>query len=426
MKKLFRYQQEGVDYLLDKKRAILADEMGLGKTVQAAELIRCLFEQKKINNALVVCPASLKINWKRELEDRGLSVETIEKAKDLLATDSVGKVFVITYNIIHKDLPFLQLKAVGAECVICDEAHYLKNPTTLQSKKVSQLAKDVEYCVLITGTPIPNRPIEVYPLLKVVTDLKSYASYYSFARRFANARQMPWGFDVRGASNIKQLSGILDTCMIRRLKKDVLTELPPKTIQTIALPSSPATNKLIKQEKKYSLKDLEKNPEKAMVGEFATLRREQAISKVPQAVKYIKEDVLCELKKVVIFAYHKEVIAQLADKLSDNFGVVTLTGASTAKERQHAVDTFQKDPYTQIFIGQIQAAGTGITLTAASTVIFAEFTWTPSDLAQAIDRCHRIGQKDNVSAIFLTLAKSIDERMLVSNIKKKLIINELL
>ena len=135
---------------------------------------------------------------------------------------------------------------------------------------------------------------------------------------------------------------------------------------------------------------------------------------------------LCELKKVVIFAYHREVISQLAEGLSNNFGVVTLTGASTTKERQHAVDTFQKDPYTQIFIGQIQAAGTGITLTAASTVIFAEFTWTPSDLAQAIDRCHRIGQKDNVTAQFLTLAKSIDEKMLETNIKKKLIINELL
>ena len=194
MKKLFTYQQEGVDYLLGKKRAILADEMGLGKTIQAAEFIRCLFEQKKINNALVVCPASLKINWKRELEDRGLTVQTIEKAKDIIDTTSVGKVFVVTYNIVHKDLPFLQLEAVGAGCVICDEAHYLKTPTTLQSKKVSQLAKDTEYCVLITGTPVPNRPIEIYPLLKLVTDLGGYTSYYSFARRFANAKKDAVGF----------------------------------------------------------------------------------------------------------------------------------------------------------------------------------------------------------------------------------------
>jgi SWI/SNF-related matrix-associated actin-dependent regulator 1 of chromatin subfamily A len=208
--------------------------------------------------------------------------------------------------------------------------------------------------------------------------------------------------------------------MLRRTKQEVLSELPEKTFQTISLPRTPTTEKLVAEEFKWDEKSYGRVALNLESGELSSHRQELAIAKIPQITAWICE-VLQSERKVVIFAYHREVIKQLRSAL-DNYNPVVIEGSSGMNARNEAVCDFQTDPTVRVFIGQIKAAGVGITLTAASHVIFVEPDWTPGVVHQAVDRCHRIGQKSAVLAQFLVVEGSLEERMMQTLIDKTKII----
>lgn len=421
---LFDYQAAGVEEIARRKNVLLADEQGLGKTLQAIQFVKTF--QLALPRTIVICPASLKLNWTREFEQwSDTPSHVIRHGKDKIPKDS--NVVIVNYDLLKSKLIMDQLIAFRANILICDEAHYLKNAKTQRTKHVAKLAKLIEKKIFITGTPLLNRPVELYALIKMLSPeaLIPYDDYRNYAYRFCNAYNSRWGLDVSGNSNVEELGVRLRaTCMVRRLKKDVMKQLPDKTIQLIPFELCKKTEKIIEKEEWFFIEDLRKYPERGSMGELAEIRHELALTKLDESVRYI-EDLMESIDKVVIFAHHHDVINALLEKLN-KFNPVAITGKHRTHNRQKAVDDFQTKDEVRVFIGQIQAAGTGLTLTAASTVVFVETSWVPGEINQAIDRCHRIGQKDNVTAKFLVVEKSLDETMLKTIFDKEKTINQLL
>lgn len=413
---------------------LIADEMGLGKTVQAVGLINA---DATVKRALVVCPASLKINWRRELERWLVRPLWTRIVGDHFATSD--GVAIINYDVLHK-----HARAIAAwrpDLLIADEAHMAKNPNARRSKAL--YAIDAERLVYLTGTPIVNRPAELWPLVSHLApdafpDERDYMSKYKFAE--ATSR--------RGQGVLYALQQRLRaSCMVRRLKKDVLTDLPPKRRQVIELPAATAGEAIANEQAAVSKfiagmtelrlrVELAKASEEpadyaaavkalkegasAWFGEISKLRHETALAKVPAVVGHIKET-LEEGNKVVLFAHHHDVIdsfMQAFPKVS-----VKLTGQMVQTERQRSVDLFQRDPRVLLFVGSIQAAGVGLTLTASSHAVFAELDWVPGNMSQAEDRTHRIGQVNSVLVQHLVLEGSLDATMAKTLVSKQEVID---
>ena len=284
-----------------------------------------------------------------------------------------------------------------------------------------------------------NRPIELFPILESVG---IFGNYWKFAERYCDLQRTRYGVDVSGASNLSELQGILrEKIMVRRLKKDVLTELPAKIRQQIVLdPEGRDEKAAIKAEleilkaakkAKEAYKKDKNNPDLkgsyiSSLSEIAKARHKTALIKVPRVIERVQELLESgEARKIIVFAHHKDVIDALKSGLSA-FSPVSLTGEDSLEARQQAVDRFQNDAQCRVFIASIRAAGVGITLTAASTVIFAELDWTPSALSQAEDRAHRIGQTDSVLVVHILLNGSIDAKLTEKLIEKQRIIEKTL
>lgn len=439
------FQKAGVAYALAKQNVLIADEMGLGKTIQAIGIIN----SEEIKSVLVICPASLKLNWQRELRKwlvRKLSIMIANGGGRLPETDIV----ILNYDILHKHHDTLRAKTW--DLMICDESHYCKNPKAQRTQEVLG-AKDVDPIwakrkVFLTGTPILNRPVEIYPIAKALAP-KDFGSWWKFVHRYCDARQTRWGLEVGGASNLDELQDKLRSLfMVRRLKKDVLTELPAKRRQVIELVAIDAGEVLLKEQQAWKenedrLADLQAKVELAKAedeeayreavralrqgsmvafNEMSKVRHEVALAKVPAVIDYLK-DVLESIDKLVLFAHHKDVIAEIKEAFPSS---VVLTGDTSMQDRQAAVDRFQNDPACQLFIGSITAAGVGLTLTAASNVVFAELDWVPGNVTQAEDRCHRIGQTDSVFVRHLVLDGSLDAEMAMRLVEKQEMIDKAL
>ena len=426
------YQKAGIAYAIKRRDALIADEMGLGKTIQAIGTINADPSAQRI---LVVCPASLKLNWQREaekwlVEKRPIIVVSGGKTVEIPAGPVV---VVVNYEVVGKH-PELQK---GWDIAIFDESHYLKNPKAARTKE--GLGISAKRRLFLTGTPIMNRPIELFPILESVG---IFGNYWKFAERYCDLQQTRYGVDVSGASNLSELQGILrEKIMVRRLKKDVLTELPAKIRQQIVLdPEGRDEKAAIKAElevlktakkAKEALKNDKNNQEIKGIylnslSEIAKARHSTTLVKVPRVVERVQELLESgEARKIIVFAHHRDVIDALKSGLSA-FSPVSLTGEDSLEARQQAVDRFQTDPSCRVFIASIRAAGVGITLTAASTVIFAELDWTPSALSQAEDRAHRIGQTDSVLVVHILLNGSIDAKLSEKLIEKQKIIEKAL
>ena len=441
MNEFLPYQVDGIDFLSSRNHAMLCDEMGLGKTIQAIGAINTLRARK----VLVVCPATLKLNWKRELEkwlDRPLSIQVVSKTNAIV--DPAADVVIVNYDLLtygaqtllqalsHQKSPncrstsgliLTQLLRREWAVGIFDESHYLKNMDSLRTKAVlhrNRLASRCVYKWFLTGTPILNRPSELYPIFKSVFPnvIEPFTTYTSYAKQFCGAYFNGYKLWDRGASNIPELCrrSKRAVIMLRRLKEDVLPELPDKQYQLVPLldRDNSAAVPLINESLSWQIK-LKRQDIGGELGEIAELRHRIAKAKLPLCIEHI--NCLLETKeKIVVFAYHKDVIDSLEEAFKKS--CVRLDGSTGQKERQEAVDKFQSDAKTRIFIGQIQAASVGITLTAASTVVFVESSWVPGEIAQAVDRCHRIGQKNMVLAQFLIIADTIEEHMLATVIDK--------
>ena len=398
------YQRAGISYASQRARTLIADEMGLGKTIQALGMINATPE---IRSVCVVCPKSVIRNWEREA------------GKWLVRQVAVT---VTNYEQVKK------LGEVAFDLVVLDEAHYIKNPKAQRTRAAQALAHRAKRCLVLTGTPVLNRPVELWPILQIVAPetfdpagtirgqsvaAGEGAGFFRFAKRYCDAHEEYRGrtkfWDFSGASNLAELQEKLRAaCMVRRLKKDVLTELPTKVRQVIPVCNGVQAGEdfgdpgddyetAITTTRRVAFEDLSR------------VRHEQAVRKVPAVLEHL-ENVLENTDKVVVFAHHHDVITALRDGLAA-FGVAVIEGETSAADRASAVDRFQTEQACRVFLGSLGAASEGITLTAASHVIFAELDWVPAKLSQAEDRCHRIGQRSAVLVQHLVMAGSLDEKM---------------
>jgi len=405
---LYPFQKQGVEFLEKTNgRALIADEMGLGKTVQALAWLHIHPEKRP---AIIVVPASLKLNWKKEAE-RWLHNPKIEVLQGSNTRKLRGDVIIINYDILHNWLD--PLREINPKVLITDECHYYKSNKAKRTKAVKLLAKAVDHFIALSGTPIVNKPIEAYNALRLINyDL--FKNFRHFADRYCNPKWNGFGMSYEGASNTQELHDLLkSTVMIRRLKKDVLPELPEKTRSFFPLQLTnqseytKADNDLIQ-----FLRETKGNAaaRKAIFAEALTrievLKQLAVKGKLEEAINWISDFLEVE-NKLVVFATHKFVIDTLIERFK---GIaVKIDGSCTPNERQRAVESFQNDANIHLFVGNIQAAGVGITLTASSNVAFLELPWTPGALVQAEDRCHRIGQKDNVNIYYLLATGTIED-----------------
>jgi SWI/SNF-related matrix-associated actin-dependent regulator 1 of chromatin subfamily A len=400
---LYSYQRDAVTWLAARPKAFLALDQGLGKTAVA-----CTDMQFP---ALVVCPTTLKINWSRELQmwRPGSTFQIIDGSTKVIDPDA--DLTIINYDILHKFI-----LPTTYNTLVIDECHYAKSATAKRTKACVKLIRSTPRVRLLSGTPVVNRPIELFALLKAIGGTK--LDYINFGRRYCAGWTTPWGsFDVSGASRLEELYEKLSDYMLRVTKETALPELPSKTYRIVELDLP-----ISAQEKKLLRQDIDRPAYAIPFEAIADIQKLNAQRKLPLAVEHIK-NVLEHEQNVVIFAWHTDIINSLADSLHD-YGVVVITGSTAKDKRQSAVDDFQNKK-ARVFIGNIKAAGVGITLTAASYVVFVETTWTPADLHQASDRCHRIGQKEHVQVDVLTISKSIDSMQLHSILDKTDIINQL-
>ncbi len=430
---LYPYQKEGVVSLFHDNRKLLADEPGLGKTRQAIVLA----DLKADNNTtiLIFTPASIKEVWAEEIDEVSKNPvvrnhQVIYGGKDNFNGAST---IILNYDLLAKKHIVQQiLKIKNDVIIICDEAHYLKNTQAKRTKAMYYFVDTlkVKYKLMITGTPVLNRPIELFPLFKMLDEngLGPYKNYRTFAIRYCRGHQGKWGFDVSGSSNEEELKDriALRNLMIRRFKNDVLKELPEKTMQLLVFDQTGRIKNILeKTESFYALEDVMRNPKLYMtIDAIAKARQELATAKIDQSLEAIK-DLADSVGKVVVFAWHTSIIEKLTEGLSE-YNPVVITGRTKAENRQEAIVKFQNDPNTKIFIGNILAAGVGITLTAASHVEFVETTWVPGEVMQAIDRCHRIGQKNSVNARFHVIKDSLDQQVMSAIIKKTKVISKIL
>lgn len=390
-------------------RVLLADEMGLGKTVQA---LGFLATRPDALPAVAVVPASLKLNWEREARrwlPPGTPV-TVLAGSPAPGTRLGPGLTVLNYDIAER---WAGVVSAGVRrTLILDEAHYVKNRTAKRTKAVQKIAAGVPYVLALSGTPLVSRPMELYTALGLVRP-SLFPSRYQFGMRYCDPRPNRWsgGMDFEGASNSPELFRRLTaSCMVRRLKAEVLTDLPPKTRSLVPLELD--NTREYAEAEAGVVHDLETDEVQTVAHHLAlltALRRVACRGKLAAAVAWIR-DYLEADGKLVVFAVHHETIDRLCADLAD-YGVVAVDGRTPLPARQEAVDRFQTDPACRAFVGNVRAAGVGLTLTAASSAAFLELPWTPGEVVQAEDRVHRIGQAGSVAVYYLLAAGTVDEPM---------------
>lgn len=406
------FQEEAIEFARNRDFTLIADDMGIGKTIEAIGFLNC---HPEIETLLVVCPLTVKVNWKREL-DKWLISPCVD-------------VTIVNYDVLGK----LDIKTEW-DVVIMDESQYVKNLRARRSR-LCRLIK-AKYRLLLTGTPILNRPVELFHQLHILDPVEwPISSYKNFTLRFCNAHMGKWGWDVSGSSHLDELRELLKPLMIRRLKQDVLKDLPAKRRQIVEIEilanctkdlrarMRDATARVVQAKDTYK-DDVRKLNNVLTVewNEMAALRHELGDAKVRPAVRLL-EDSLANEEKVVVFAHHISVIEELQMCLPEYFPAV-IHGSIPALRRQKEVDRFQNNKRCRVFIGQIMAAGTGITLTAASHVVFVEMDWVPGIMSQAEDRCHRLGQRNSVLIQHLVLENSLDCYMAKMLVRKQEIVEK--
>lgn len=421
----FSFQKEDISKISELGgRALISHEMGCGKTAIALWWM----SQNKAWPALVVCPASLKWVWESEaLKFIGVRAAVLE-SRSPPTRDPAGlrthKLLIINYDILKDWVPWLKKR--GLKTLIGDEVHYVSNRGSGRSKAFRKMSKEVENVLCLSGTPLTNRPSELWHILHCLRP-EQYKGFFPYAQRYCQPKRKPWGMEFKGASNLQELHHRLKTgVMIRRRKADVLKDLPDKSRQVIPFDLSPDKKKDYKQAKDNFLTWLSVNSgihkaataqraeQIVMMGELKKLAaRHKLKSVVMWARDWFAEQ---EDEKMVMFAWHRKAL----DAIERNIGVplVRIDGSTSKRKRKLAVEQFQRDDKTKLFLGQMSAAGVGLTLTRSSTVAFAEFAWTPGLHAQAEDRIHRIGQK-NAAMIYYLVAKDTIEESLAEIIQKK-------
>ncbi len=426
----YEYQKEGIAYALAKKRCIMGDEPGLGKTAQAIGTLTA----SGAFPALVICPASLKVNWQREFKKFG-GIESVildDKNRGVwhnilrmkrLDGKPMAQVVITNYESLKKFFVRTQLrqerftlKSVIFDerinlfrSVIIDESHKCKSSHTQQSKYVQGIADGKEYILELTGTPVVNNNEDLVQQLKIMGRLEDFGGYQRFVGRYCQGDNK--------SSHVKELNYRLRSlCFFRRQKKDVLTQLPDKTRNYLITDISnkreyeAAEKDVIKYLRDYQNADDEK-VQRAIRGDIMVrmniLKQVSAKGKIESACEVI-HTTIDGGQKLIVFCFLKEVVAALKREFPK---AVTVTGDDNDRQKQASVDRFQNDESCKLIILNYRSGGTGLTLTAASNVLFVEFPWTYADCCQAEDRAHRNGQKNAVTCTYLLGNETIDEYM---------------
>ncbi len=401
------HQKEAIQKLVENKKFILADDMGLGKTTST--IIAALEAGSK--KVLIICPATLKINWKREIENYSDKPVYIAEGKNF-STDA--DFVIINYDIIKnfhdtKKKGESQILDANFDLVVVDEAHYIKNATAQRTKLINDLVKKVDRLWLLTGTPMTSRPIDYFNLLSLIESPVA-KNWMAYAIRYCQGYQFNVGgrkiWNVMGASNLEELRDRTTGLTLRRLKENVL-DLPDKIITPVYLRLKSKMYEEIMGEY-YDWYD--KNPEesKSLTVQFTKLtkiRQVIADEKIAQTIE-LAENIVEQGKKVIIFCNFTNSL----NKICEHFGktAVKLDGSMSKPERQHSVDGFQENDKIKVFVGNIKAAGVGLTLTAGEAVIMNDLSFLPSDHAQAEDRAYRYGQKNNVLVYYPIFENTIE------------------
>jgi SWI/SNF-related matrix-associated actin-dependent regulator 1 of chromatin subfamily A len=409
------HQKEAIQKLCENKKMILADDMGLGKTTST--IIAALETGAK--KILIICPASLKINWQREIENytnRPTSIIEGKKWED-------GDFVIINYDIIKnfhdeknkKESVILNSKF---DLVIIDEAHYIQNKQAQRTKLINDFASRVDRLWLLTGTPITSRPINYYNLLNLINSPVA-ENWMAYVKRYCNGFQFRAGkrkvWNVSGASNLEELRDRTKPQVLRRLKENVL-DLPDKIITPVYLRlRSRQYEELMGDYYDWYDKSGEADSLTLQFTKLTQVRQCIAQEKVSSTIE-ICENIIEQDKKVIVFTNFTKTL----EMILEHFGkkAVRLDGSMNQRERQESVDKFQNDDSVMVFVGNIKAAGTGITLTSGEAVVMNDLSFLPSDHSQAEDRAYRYGQKNNVLVYYPIFDNTI-EGIIYDILKKK-------
>jgi SWI/SNF-related matrix-associated actin-dependent regulator 1 of chromatin subfamily A len=415
------HQKEAIEKLVRNKKFILADDMGLGKTTST--IISALETGAK--KILIVCPASLKINWQREIENYSDRTIYIAEGKKF---SSEHDFVIINYDILKnfhdpkkKDESIILNSKF--DLVIMDEAHMISNPQAQRTKIVNDLCDKVERVWLLTGTPMTSRPMNYYNLLSLVESPVA-ANWMAYARRYCNGFQFSVGkrkvWNVTGASNLDELRERTQSHILRRLKEDVL-DLPDKIITPVYLRLKSKDYEELMGEyfNWYDNNSEESSSLTIQFGKLMKVRKVIAEEKVKNTIE-LAENIIEQGKKVIIFTNFTDTLRTIYEHFGKQ--AVYLDGSCSKPHRQKAVDDFQENDKIKVFVGNLKAAGVGITLTSAEAVIMNDLSFVPAEHAQAEDRSHRIGQKKSTSVYYPLFENTIEGAIYdILNRKKKII-----
>ena len=402
---LMEHQKEAVKSLVANKRFILADDMGLGKTT--ATVVGALETGAK--KILVICPASLKINWQREISnytDRSISIVEGKKWED-------ADFIIINFDII-KNYHDVSNKTESVvmnskfDLVIIDEAHYIQNTQAQRTKLINDFVRTVDRLWLLTGTPITSRPINYYNLLNLIQSPVA-SNWMAYVRRYCNGFQFKAGkrkiWNVSGASNLDELRERTQRQVLRRLKENIL-DLPEKIITPVYLRlKSKEYEELMGEYYDWYDKSGEADSLTLQFSKLTKVRQVIANEKINATIELV-ESILEQDKKVIVFTNFTNSLEMLLEKFGKM--AVRVDGSCSQKERQWAVDEFQNNEKVRVFVGNIKAAGVGLTLTAGEAVIMNDLSFLPSDHSQAEDRAYRIGQKNSVLVYYPIFDNTIE------------------
>lgn len=406
---LLPHQEVSKQFLLSRKRCILADEPRVGKTLATASAA--------LQNlpALIVCPAIVKTVWQSAFTnlDPSIPVDIIKGKKNAESIRGDG-VVIINYDLLGA------IKELGKfNTLVLDESHRIKSPKAIRTVAAQKLMKLIPNVYALSGTPIPNRPIELWPLLNGLGIYRG--GYYDFAARYARMWKAPWGLDVSGASNIPELKEMLKPHVLRRKKADVFTEYqePIVSLITFDLPVD-------HREKDFNADSLIDHPNPMLAFEgLSEIMKEAGLRKVKPAIEFIL-DKLETGESIVVFAHHKEVVHAIKDEVKQHCGVSVITGETNQAYRADIISKFQSGE-NKVFIGNLAACQEGIDLSASDTVVFVEATWQTSALLQASSRVENINKAGCAPLIYLlTIARSLDHTILKKVLQKQNIVNQII
>jgi len=406
---LFPHQQEAKLFLLSRRRAILADQPRVGKTLPTAAAA--------LENlpALIVCPAIAKTVWESAFAKLApnVSIHVVNGKREASEVNSAD-ITIINYDVLQ----YAQTDLDRYNTLVLDECHRIKNPKAQRTKAAMLAMKKISFVYALSGTPIPNRPIELWPILHGLGIYRG--GWYDFAGRYAKMWVAPWGLDTSGASNLVELKDMMKPHVMRRKKEAIFKDYkePQVSLITFDLPND-------KREQSFDADTLMANPNALLAFEgLAEVMREAGMRKVKAASEFI-DDLLQADEPVVVFAHHKDVVAEL-EKLLMVHKPVIVVGDTTRAKRDQALKDFQSGQ-TKCIIGNIAAMSEGVDLSAADTIVFVECTWSTSALEQASSRVENINKSGIPPVIYiLTIKASLDHTVLAKVLKKLNIVNQII